>query len=267
MAKGSHALGGSFRGRIGTKTCYVRHGQQIIYERVPRVYSKREGRHYTPSKAMMLAWDWKNELKKYGVDANFEMLLRWVHATYRVADGGDNVVMVDGVNNLWSPTRVVVSEGTIATPILAQAAAGAREFKWKFGLPIPSTGLYASDYAASLMSNDYQDAAVFCSIVGYGDFEYDLNIGSVVHNARPVAPITLPISARSCVACYRAIRQGLEICRVPLPAGGTLPDRLSLVRCDDWTAPLVEGDGGLAAAWAVYAADGTVLDMAVFRLS
>lgn len=266
MAKGSHALGGSFRGQIGKKTLYVRHGQQIIYERVPRVYPRGEGRHYTPSKAMMLAWMWKSELKEYGVDADLEILLRWVYATHRVADGGDNIVLVDSINNLWSPSRVVVSEGSIATPILAQAAAGQRELNWIFGLAIPSTGFYRSDYATSLMSNAYKDAAVFCSIVGYGDFEYVLNVGSVEHNTRPVAPITLPISARSCVACYKAVRQGVDICRVPLPSNGTLPVRRSLIRCDDWVAPDVEGEGGRAAAWAVYATDGSVLDMAVFRL-
>lgn len=267
MARGTHALGGNFRGRIGSKTIYVRHGVQIMYERVPREYPKGGGRHQAPSEAMMLAWKWKNELKNYEVDADLDVLLRWIYATHRVANGGDNVVIVDGINNLWSPSRVVVSEGSIATPILAQEADGARELFWKFGFPIPSTGFYASDFATSLMSNAYQEAAVFCSIVGYGDFEYDLNIGSVNHNRRPVAPITLRISARSCVACYQDIRQGVEICRVPLPSGGTLPSRRSLVKCDDWVKPIVEGNGGVAAAWAVYAADGSVLDMAVFRLT
>lgn len=267
MARGTHALGSKFRGRIGSKTIYVRHGMQIMYERVPREYPKGEGRHYTPSKAMVLAWKWKNELKEFEVDADLDVLLRWIYATHRVANGGDNIVLVDSINNLWSPSRVVVSEGSVATPIIAQAANGVREFNWSFGAAIPSTGFYKSDYAASLMSDAYKDAAVFCSIVGYGDFEYVLNIGSVEHNTRWVVPMTLPISARSCVACYKAVRQGVDICRVPLPGNGILPDRRSLVRCDDWAAPLVKGDGGDAAAWAVYATDGSVLDMAVFRLT
>lgn len=267
MARGTHALGGKFRGRIGSKTIYVRHGMQIMYERVPREYPKGEERHQTPNKAMVLAWKWKNELKNYEVDADLDVLLRWVYATRRVADGGDNIVLVDSINNLWSPSRVVVSEGSVATPIMVQTATGVYELKWKFGSAIPSAGYYKSDYAASLMSNAYKDAAVFCSIVGYGDFEYVLNIGSVEHNTRWVVPITLPVSARSCVACYKAVREGVDICRVPLPRNGTLPDRRSLVRCDDWTAPLVEGDGVGAAAWAVYATDGSVLDMAVFKLS
>lgn len=113
MAKTTHVLGGSVRGRIGDLTLYVRGGQQIVYERKPRSKAEGRQRNLQPSLIMRKAWEWVSQLKEKGIVVSLEMMLKWLYAMRDAAATSTSIVLADEVDGAFGASRLFFSDGKL----------------------------------------------------------------------------------------------------------------------------------------------------------
>ena len=114
MARTTHALGRSVKGRIGGLTLYVREGKQIVYERKPRLKHEREDRNYVPNEIMRHAWEWVSQLKDAGIATTLDMMMKWLYAIRDAAEARQSIVLVDAVDGAFSPSRMVFVDGNLS---------------------------------------------------------------------------------------------------------------------------------------------------------
>lgn len=114
MARTTHALGSSVKGRIGGLTLYVREGKQIIYERKPRLKHEREDRIYMPNDIMRHAWEWVSQLKDVGVKTTLGMMMKWLYAIRDAAEARQSIVLVNTIDGAFSPSRMEFVNGNLS---------------------------------------------------------------------------------------------------------------------------------------------------------
>ena len=108
MAKGCNALGGSFRGRVGAKTFYVRRGQQIVYERSGKSRSTaRLAQFYFPSAQRLAAKQWHNHLMGIGYVVPITDLELIANAGWDTSKDGETRVVFDEPSGVWGFDRLV----------------------------------------------------------------------------------------------------------------------------------------------------------------
>lgn len=108
MAKGCNALGGSFRGRVGAKTFYVRRGQQIVYERSGKSRSTaRLAQFHFPSAQQLAATQWHNHLMEIGYVVPITDLELIANAVWDTSKDGATRVVFDEPSGAWGFDRLV----------------------------------------------------------------------------------------------------------------------------------------------------------------
>lgn len=108
MARGCNVLGGSYRGRIGNVTYYVRRGQQIAYERVPRKEStSMVSQEHVPSPQQMAAAEWHAHFMNIGYVVELADLERIADALWATAEDGETRVVFDEPRGAWGFDRLV----------------------------------------------------------------------------------------------------------------------------------------------------------------
>lgn len=108
MARGCNVLGGSFRGRVGNVTYYVRRGQQIAYERVPRKEStSMVSLEHVPSPQQMAAAEWHAHFMNIGYVVELADLERIADALWATAEDGETRVVFDEPRGAWGFGRLV----------------------------------------------------------------------------------------------------------------------------------------------------------------
>ena len=108
MAKGCNALGGSFRGRVGAKTFYVRRGQQIVYERSGKSRSTaRLAQFHFPSAQRLAATQWHNHLMDIGYIVPITDLELIANAVWDTSKDGATRIVFDEPSGVWGFDRLV----------------------------------------------------------------------------------------------------------------------------------------------------------------
>ena len=262
MAKGCNALGGSFRGRVGNATFYVRHGQQIVYERVPRQEHRHVERHPGSPGSMKYAQRWRKQLEDEGVVVELAPLLEFYHSIVRVADGDPAEWLADGGVGGWSSPNVYVRDGEV------RARARARnQTLWSYGYLVwGGSEIKGSELPTNCwwdtQRNIYPSGSLFCSVVGSIEGEMELVVGRRVDIPGPYVIQTRAGLYRPLIAAYY---NGSRVVTLWDPsAGSTLPTPYNYIyRIDGWRAPSVEGIAAVARPFFIVNADGVILEMAV----
>lgn len=262
MAKGCNALGGSFRGRVGNATYYVRHGQQIVYERVPRQEHRHVERHPGSPESMKYAQQWKKQLADEGVTVELAALLQFYHSIVRVADGDPGEWLADSRRASWSSRFVYVGEGKIRT-----------------FANVPTTGAWVGGYlqwgdrtvkGSSVLTNCWYDfwikyypgGSLFCSVVGSIDGGLELVVG---HRVAIVADYVWTQQYNMKESVRAAYYDGSKVLtawsRYTTPELPTPYDYVYWVR--GWRAPNVVGLNAVALPFFIVRPDGVFVEMAV----
>ena len=178
MAKGSHALGGSFRGRIGSMTLYVRNGKQILYKRTPSSREKAVHRHAVPNLVFLAAARWKKTLDEKGFNTSMQSLVRWASAVNRVMAGGaaEEVFSSPRVGT-WSLERVQVNASGVSTPFAHRTDSLPTTVRWYFGAAFPYILYYKSDGVVDYPRGIYPVGSAFVSIVGSTWLDMEIRVG------------------------------------------------------------------------------------------
>lgn len=111
MARSTHALSSFFRGQVGNRTFYVRHGQQICYERTPRAAHKHVESSGEVDELLLLAKRWRDSLAEHLLDIPLADLYAWAKAIVRVAESGQSEVFYDEVNGAWESSEMRIVDG------------------------------------------------------------------------------------------------------------------------------------------------------------
>lgn len=194
MAKGSHALGKSFRGQIGLKTLYVRNGKQILYERTPSSREKAVHRHAVPNLVFLAAARWKETLDKKGFNTSMQSLVRWASAVNRVMDGGAAEEVFSSARiGTWSLERVQVNANGVSTPYEHRTSSLPTTVRWYFGAAFPYIGYYKSDGVVDYPRGVYPVGSAFVSIVGstWLDMEIRVGVSELIPGPYDVFPRTV----------------------------------------------------------------------------
>lgn len=100
-----------FRGQVGNRTFYVRHGQQICYERPPRAAHRHVETSREVDELLLLAKRWRDTLGEHLLDIPLADLYAWAKAIVRVAESGQSEVFYDEVNGAWKSSEMRIVDG------------------------------------------------------------------------------------------------------------------------------------------------------------
>ena len=261
MAKGCNALGGSFRGRVGNATFYVRHGQQIVYERVPRQEHRHVERHPGSPDSMKYAQRWRKQLEDEGVVVELAPLLGFYHSIVRVADGDPAEWLADSGNGGWSSRNAYVVDGKVRTRALARDQA-----LWRFGYLVWGGdeivgSVLPTNCWYDVQMNVYPSGCLFCSVRGDIDGELELVIGR-----RNDMPATYRLSTRTSLRyqVVSAYNDGTSV--ITAYSTQTLPKPYNYIyNVQGWQAPNVVGMAAVAYPFFIVDSQGVVLEMAVLN--
>lgn len=165
MARGTHALGGKFRGRIGDKTLYVRNGQQIVYERTGGRRTPVDTRHQLPNLALILAQRWKTQLADDGVAVGLSVLLDWAYSILNAPRDGSRALVSSG-GGAWAWSGVSVEDSNVACLLRARNAAQGGDLRQPWGGAFRGYGGFETAYVIDRVLNIYPSGSRFVSIVG-----------------------------------------------------------------------------------------------------
>ena len=178
MARGTHALGGKFRGRIGDKTLYVRNGQQILYERTPSSREVAVHRHAVPNLIFMAATRWKKTLEEHGIDTSMQSLVKWASSINRVMNGGEAEEVFSSKRvGTWSLARVQVDAYGVSTPFAHRTAVSPTTVRWYFGDRLPYIGWYASGGVVDYPRGIYPAGSAVVRIGGAVWVDMEIRVG------------------------------------------------------------------------------------------
>lgn len=261
MAKGCNALGGSFRGRIGNVTCYVRHGQQIVYERIPRQEHRHVERHPGSSESMKYAQRWRKQLADEGVYVDLAALLEFYHSIVRVANGDSAEWLVDSVRGGWASSNVYVENGEVRSLAKARDAGVWHNGYLAWGGNEIEQSSFPTNCWWDTQRNVYPSGSLFCSIRGAIDDDLELVIGRRNDMPAKYRQQTNTGVGSSTVAAY--YDGSYVITAFNRPGLPTPYDYIYNVQ--GWQAPNVIGVAATAYPFFIVNADGKVLVMAVLN--
>lgn len=261
MAKGCNALGGSFRGRVGNATYYVRHGQQIVYERVPRQEHRHVERRPGSPASMKYAQRWRKQLEDEGVVVELASVLEFYHSIVRVADGDPGEWLADSGRGGWSAGNVSVVNGEVRAKALARDQSlwregyllwGDNEIK---GAIIPNNCWYDANH------NVYPAGSLFCSVRGDMEGELELVIGKRNNMPSKYRQLQRIQTRFPIIAAYY---NGTNVISASNQAAMPKPfDYIYDVQ--GWQAPSVQGMAAVAYPFFIVNAEGVMLEMAVLN--
>lgn len=251
MAKATHVLGGSVRGRIGGLTLYVRGGKQIVYERKPKLKAEGDRRNLQPSLIMRKAWEWVSQLKEQGIVVSLEMMLKWLYAMRDAAATSTSIILANEVDGAFAPSRLVFEGGS-----LCYAHGGdyvARQTK-----PWGSWPYWLTDYP----TNHYPADCFFIAPAAGEVLDVNLAVGRRTNadlsglriaNAQTQVP-----NAR---LAYASMSTGVVFVR--WRNGLAFPSPFYIYRVEGWSALNSTWDGVRVYPYMVLGADGRLLHQAV----
>lgn len=253
MARGTHALGGQYSGRIGGKTLYVRSGQQIVYERAGGKRTPVDTRHQLPNLALILAQRWRAQLADDGVVVRLSVLLDWAYSVLKAPVEG-NVDLVDARVGAWSASGVSVVDGNVACLLRAINAATGVDLRQPWGERFRGAGGWDNVYVFDRTFNVYPSGCRFVSIVGESTDLALLKIGRRVdYVGMGVQRTRWETSAR----WFGVQSDGAYIWRVLQQLNmGSIAYRI-----DGWAPPRLVMSNGLVLSWAIIGADGVPIEM------
>lgn len=262
MAKGCNALGGSFRGRVGNATFYVRHGQQIVYERVPRQEHRHVERHAGSPASMKYAQRWRKQLEDEGVVVELAPLLEFYHSIVRVADGDPGEWLADSRRASWSSVYAYVNHGLLRTYARARTAGDWRDGYLQWGERQIGESTLPTNCWYDRWRIDYPDGSLFCSVIGSLDGELQLVIGrrvTILANYIWSVQYDLRDSVRA------AYYDGTNVLTAWSPyASPQMPTPYDYVYwVDGWRMPNVVGVAAVALPFFIVRPDGVFVEMAV----
>lgn len=262
MAKGCNALGGSFRGRVGNATYYVRHGQQIVYERVPRQEHRHVERHPGSPGSMKYAQRWRKQLEDEGVVVELAPLLEFYHSIVRVADGDPPEWLADSRRASWSSVYAYVTDGLLRTYARARDQTHWRDGYLQWGERQIGESVLPTNCWYDRWRYDYPDGSLFCSVIGSIDGELQLVIGrrvTIFANYTWTPLYNLRDSVRA------AYYNGSSVATAWSPsAAPQMPTPYNYVYwVDGWRMPNVVGMAAVALPFFIVRPDGVFVEMAV----
>lgn len=261
MARGTHALGGKFRGRIGDKTLYVRNGQQILYERTPSSREVAVHRHAVPNLIFIAATRWKKTLEEHGIDTSMQSLVKWASSINRVMNGGEAEEVFSSKRvGTWSLARVQVDANGVSTRFACRTASEYRAVSWYFGAGLPNIGWYNSDGVVDYPRGIYPIGSAFISVVGstWLDMELKIGVSELIPGPYDVFPRSR-VTMASQVSIYKGIPRIMIIEGVDNTFKPPTPYDYAY-KIVGGGRPLVEvGAGRKVFAWAVIAPAGEVI--------
>lgn len=261
MAKGCNALGGSFRGRVGNATFYVRHGQQIVYERVPRQERRHVVRHAGSPESMKYAQRWRKQLEDEGVVVGLAPLLEFYHSIVRVADGDPAEWLASSGSGSWGSGNAYVQDGEVRTYAKARDQSFWRDGYLAWGGEYIEGSILPTNCWYDMQMNVYPSGSLFCSVRGELDGELELVIGR--RNDMPpyyylgtITNINVPIVAGYWDGSF--VRVAYNKRPMPMPYD-------YIYNVQGWRAPNVVGMAATAYPFFIVNADGVMLEMAVLN--
>lgn len=261
MAKGCNALGGSFRGRVGNTTYYVRHGQQIVYERVPRQEHRHVERHPGSPGSMKYAQRWRKQLEDEGVVVELAPLLEFYHSIVRVADGDPGEWLADSGRGGWSAGNAYVKNGQVRTYARARDQSMWRDGYLVWGGDEIVGSIIPTNCWYDVQRNVYPSGCLFCSVRGDIDGELELVIGRRNDMPATYRLSTITNIGNSVVAAYNdGTRVTTAYSTRPLPRPYNY-----IYNVQGWQAPNVIGMAATAYPFFIVNAEGVVLEMAVLN--
>ena len=262
MAKGCNALGGSFRGRVGNATFYVRHGQQIVYERVPRKEHRHVERHPGSDASMKYAQRWRKQLEDEGVVVELAALLEFYHSIVRVADGDPGEWLANSGSGGWAANNVSVVDGQVRAKAKARDQVLWRDGYLVWGLNRIYNSVLPTNCWWDYSRNIYPSGSLFCSVVGNIEEELELIVGRRVDETVGYVIQTRAAIRKSVVGAYNNGSSVLTIWDGS--TGANLPTPYNYIyHVNGWRAPSVVGLAAVARPFFIVNADGVVLEMAV----
>ena len=253
MARGTHALGGQYRGRIGGKTLYVRSGQQIVYNRAGGKRTPVDTRHQLPNLALILAQRWKAQLADDGVVVRLSVLLDWAYSVLKAPVEGD-VDLVDGRGGAWSASGVTIEGDNVTCLLRAMNASQGRDFRQPWGMAFRGDGGFETYYVFDSRFNRYPRGCRFVSVIGDTDSLAVLAIGRRVDFVGTGVQRT---RADSAARWWGVTNNGRYIWNVLQQLNmGEIAYRIN-----GWAPPRLVMSKGLVLAWAIIGADGVPLEM------
>lgn len=261
MAKGCNALGGSFRGRVGNVTYYVRHGQQIVYERVPRQEHRHVERHPGSPDSMKYAQRWRKQLEDEGVVVELAPLLEFYHSIVRVADGNPGEWLADSGRGGWSAGNAYVENGEVRTYAKARDQSIWRDGYLVWGGDKIERSELITNCWWDVARNVYPSGTLFCSIRGEMAGELELVIGRRVDMPPNYLKQAHVHVGKSVVAAFY---DGTRV--VSAYYSPNIPTPYNYIyKVQGWRAPNVVGMAATAYPFFIVNADGVMLEMAVLN--
>lgn len=251
MARTTHALGSSVKGRIGGLTLYVREGKQIVYERKQRLRREHEDRSYMPNEIMRHAWEWKAQLKEVGIATTLDMMMKWLYAIRDAAATGTSIVLANEVDGAFSPNRLLFKDGN-----LCYAHGG--DYVARQTTPWGSWPYWLTDYP----TNRYPADCFFVAPRAGEVLNVDLAIGRRTNaDLSGLRIANAPTQVPNARLAYASIAQGIVYVR--WRGGLAFPSPFYIYRVVGWRALLSTWGGVRVYPYMVIGADGRLLHLAV----
>lgn len=253
MARGTHALGGKFRGRIGNKTLYVRNGQQIIYERIGGRHTPVDTRHQLPNLALILAQRWRRQLAEDGVVVGLSILLEWAYSILKASVDG-SVDLVDTGVGAWSASGVTVAGGKVRCLLRSPNATTGRDYRQPWGEDFLDETGFRVWYVYDRPLNIYPMGVRFVSVIGDGAELATLKIGRRVNF---VGTYFRGTTIQSEARWWGVQSTGRYIHW----RGGNVNMENVAYSISGWAPPRLVLPDGLVLAWAIIGEDGVPIEM------
>lgn len=253
MARGTHALGGQYRGRIGGKTLYVRNGQQIVYERARGSRTPVDTRHQLPNLAIILAQRWKAQLADDGVNVELSVLLDWAYSVLKAPVEGD-VDVADSRIGAWSASKVVISGSNVTCQLRSPNAAAGAEYRQPWGRAFLHERNWPVSYVIDRTLNVYPRGCRFISVIGRDVDSGQLKIGRRVDYEGGAGQRH----------AFWSLEQWYGVMENGVYQWFNSTD-LDLAKCaykiSDWAPPGLMVENGVVLAWAIIKEDGVPIEM------
>lgn len=256
MAKGCNALGGSFRGRVGAKTFYVRRGQQIVYERSGKSRSTaRLAQFHFPSAQRLAATQWHNHLMEIGYVVPITDLELIANAVWDTSKDGATRVVFDEPSGAWGFDRLVSYD---PWPVVKRNSEAPNS-------PVVNVSLRYESYNERYYAIDagavrYHDAAVVSFVGSVETNEIALHVSEPIVSSKRV---TWGLSAPSPqLLRFADMRYTPALLLGPRYSPTPVPYRLTGVRLSE-----VVGGQYTVRVWMWVKRDGTILHTFVYAAS